>query len=102
MQGIQLDFGTRPPQRSRRQGYQQRKTDPLDGPRTTPSVSTVDRLAAGNLGPRGGLATDSTPEEIAALVRQRGLADQSHHYPHGRPTSLVLTLHDLERQFRPG
>ena len=41
-----------------------------------------------------------TPEEIAALVCQRGRADNSHHCPHGRPTSLVLTLHDLERQFR--
>ncbi|HKB40886.1 MAG TPA: DNA mismatch repair protein MutL, partial [Gemmataceae bacterium] len=40
------------------------------------------------------------PEEVAALVRQRGLAGHSHHCPHGRPTSLVLTLHDLERQFR--
>src|SRR5262249_28748012 len=45
MQRIQLDFGTRHAQRSRRQGHQQRKTDPLDDPRTTPSVSTVDRLA---------------------------------------------------------
>ena len=41
-----------------------------------------------------------TPEEIAALVRQRDRADSSHHCPHGRPTSFVLTLHDLERQFR--
>jgi len=41
-----------------------------------------------------------TPEEIAALVRQRGRADNSHHCPHGRPTSLLFTLHDLERQFR--
>src|SRR5262245_5419262 len=41
-----------------------------------------------------------TPEEIAALVRQRGRADHSHHCPHGRPTSLLFSLHDLERQFR--
>ena len=41
-----------------------------------------------------------TPEEIAALVRQRARADHSHHCPHGRPTSLLFTLHDLERQFR--
>jgi DNA mismatch repair protein MutL len=41
-----------------------------------------------------------TPEEIAALVRQRDRADNSHHCPHGRPTSLMFTLHDLERQFR--
>jgi DNA mismatch repair protein MutL len=41
-----------------------------------------------------------TAEEINALVRQRTLADNSHHCPHGRPTSLLFTLHDLERQFR--
>jgi DNA mismatch repair protein MutL len=41
-----------------------------------------------------------TPEEIAALVRQRGRADRSHHCPHGRPTSLLFTLHDLDQQFR--
>src|SRR5262249_52678883 len=61
MRGIQLDFGTRAPQRSRQQGHEQRKTDPLDGPRTTPEVSNVDRLAAGNLEPRCGLATASLP-----------------------------------------
>ena len=41
-----------------------------------------------------------TAEEISALVGQRALADNSHHCPHGRPTSLLFTLHDLERQFR--
>ncbi|HKB37189.1 MAG TPA: hypothetical protein VKD72_12105 [Gemmataceae bacterium] len=41
-----------------------------------------------------------TPEEIAALVCQRDRADSSHHCPHGRPTSLLFALHDLERQFR--
>ena len=43
-----------------------------------------------------------TPEEITALVCQRDRADQSHHCPHGRSTSLLFTLHDLERQFRRG
>jgi DNA mismatch repair protein MutL len=41
-----------------------------------------------------------TPEEISALVAQRERAAQSHHCPHGRPTSLMFTLNDLERQFR--
>src|SRR5205085_7664517 len=41
-----------------------------------------------------------TPEEIAALVAQRELADDTHHCPHGRPTSLLFTRHDLDRQFR--
>jgi DNA mismatch repair protein MutL len=41
-----------------------------------------------------------TPEEIAALVAQRELADDTHHCPHGRPTSLLFSKHDLDRQFR--
>src|SRR5262249_34436284 len=39
-------------------------------------------------------------EEIDALVAQRDLAQTSHHCPHGRPSSLLFTKHDLERQFR--
>jgi DNA mismatch repair protein MutL len=41
-----------------------------------------------------------TPEEISALVAQRDLADDTHHCPHGRPTSLLFSKHDLDRQFR--
>jgi DNA mismatch repair protein MutL len=41
-----------------------------------------------------------SPEEIAALVAQRDLVNDTHHCPHGRPTALLLTQHDLERQFR--
>jgi DNA mismatch repair protein MutL len=41
-----------------------------------------------------------TPEEIAALVAQRALADDTHHCPHGRPTALLFSRHDLDRQFR--
>jgi DNA mismatch repair protein MutL len=40
------------------------------------------------------------PEEIAALLAQRHLADDTHHCPHGRPTSLLFTHQDLQRQFR--
>jgi DNA mismatch repair protein MutL len=40
------------------------------------------------------------PEEIAALLAQRHLADDAHHCPHGRPTSLLFTKQDLDRQFR--
>jgi DNA mismatch repair protein MutL len=40
------------------------------------------------------------PEEIAALLEQRQLADDTHHCPHGRPTALLFSRHDLERQFR--
>jgi DNA mismatch repair protein MutL len=41
-----------------------------------------------------------TAEEVAALVAQRDLAEDAHHCPHGRPTSLLFTHRDLERQFR--
>jgi DNA mismatch repair protein MutL len=40
------------------------------------------------------------PEEIAALLAQRHLAADAHHCPHGRPTALVLTRQELDRQFR--
>jgi DNA mismatch repair protein MutL len=41
-----------------------------------------------------------TPEEITSLAEQRHLAQDSHHCPHGRPTSLLFTRQELDRQFR--
>jgi DNA mismatch repair protein MutL len=41
-----------------------------------------------------------TAEEIAALVAQRELAQDTHHCPHGRPTALLFSRADLDRQFR--
>ena len=41
-----------------------------------------------------------TAEEISGLLAQRALADDTHHCPHGRPTALLFSRHDLERQFR--
>jgi DNA mismatch repair protein MutL len=41
-----------------------------------------------------------TPEEIDALLAQRHLAHDAHHCPHGRPTALVFTREDLDRQFQ--
>jgi len=38
--------------------------------------------------------------EVDALVRDRRLVPESHHCPHGRPTSLTLSRRDLDRQFR--
>lgn len=38
-------------------------------------------------------------EEVAALVELRHLAHDSHHCPHGRPTALVFTREELDRQF---
>ncbi len=41
-----------------------------------------------------------TPEEIAHLLHLRQLAEDSHHCPHGRPTSLLFSRQELDRQFR--
>jgi len=38
--------------------------------------------------------------EVDALVRDRRAVGESHHCPHGRPTSLTLSRQDLDRQFR--
>jgi DNA mismatch repair protein MutL len=40
-----------------------------------------------------------TPQEIDALLERRHLVADSHHCPHGRPTALVFTKADLEKQF---
>jgi DNA mismatch repair protein MutL len=40
------------------------------------------------------------PEEIDTLLAQRELARDAHHCPHGRPTALLFSRQDLERQFR--
>jgi DNA mismatch repair protein MutL len=41
-----------------------------------------------------------SPEEIATLIAQRHLVHDPHHCPHGRPTSLLLSRQELDRQFR--
>jgi len=41
-----------------------------------------------------------SPEEITALLQLRHLAENSHHCPHGRPTSLLFTRQELDRQFK--
>ncbi|MEM6314481.1 MAG: hypothetical protein AAF743_10360, partial [Planctomycetota bacterium] len=41
-----------------------------------------------------------TQEEIAALLARRELALRSSNCPHGRPTTLRLSIADLERQFK--
>ncbi|MCA9059950.1 MAG: DNA mismatch repair protein MutL, partial [Planctomycetaceae bacterium] len=40
-----------------------------------------------------------TSEEMRELLRQRHLVQDSHHCPHGRPTSLTLTRATLDQQF---
>jgi DNA mismatch repair protein MutL len=41
-----------------------------------------------------------TTSEIAALLRRRDLVERSSNCPHGRPTTLRLSLGDLEKQFK--
>jgi DNA mismatch repair protein MutL len=40
------------------------------------------------------------PEEVASLLEQRHLVDDAHHCPHGRPTALVFTREELDKQFK--
>jgi DNA mismatch repair protein MutL len=41
-----------------------------------------------------------TPPEIEAMLARRAAVDRSSNCPHGRPTTLRLTLKDLEKQFK--
>jgi DNA mismatch repair protein MutL len=41
-----------------------------------------------------------SPTEIAALLARRELVDRSSNCPHGRPTTLRMSLRDLEKQFK--
>ncbi len=41
-----------------------------------------------------------TTSEIAALLEQRHTVHDSHHCPHGRPTELVFTRDELDKQFK--
>jgi DNA mismatch repair protein MutL len=40
-----------------------------------------------------------TAEEIAELLKQRAKVERSSNCPHGRPTTLRLSIQELERQF---
>jgi DNA mismatch repair protein MutL len=77
----------------------------------------LDRLSAVAAGGDAGLLVDEvlhglacraaikagdplSRDEVDALVRDRRIVRESHHCPHGRPTSLVLSRQDLDRQFR--
>jgi DNA mismatch repair protein MutL len=40
-----------------------------------------------------------SPEEMESLLAKRHLIDDAHHCPHGRPTALVLSRAELDRQF---
>ncbi len=41
-----------------------------------------------------------SPEEIHYLLKLRDLAEDSSHCPHGRPTQLLFSRQELDRQFR--
>ena len=41
-----------------------------------------------------------SPEEITHLLKLRDMAEDSHHCPHGRPTSLLFSRSELDRQFK--
>ena len=41
-----------------------------------------------------------TEQEISSLLRRQEGVDNPYHCPHGRPTTLRITLHDLEKHFK--
>jgi DNA mismatch repair protein MutL len=41
-----------------------------------------------------------SPAEVEALIARRDLVERSSNCPHGRPTTLRLSLRDLEKQFK--
>ncbi len=41
-----------------------------------------------------------TPDEMVGLLSRRAGAEKGSSCPHGRPTTLKLTLKDLEKQFK--
>ncbi len=41
-------------------------------------------------------------EEINSLLEQRHLIDDAHHCPHGRPTAVIFTREELDKQFKRG
>jgi DNA mismatch repair protein MutL len=41
-----------------------------------------------------------SPEEIDYLMQLREMAENSHHCPHGRPTTLQFSRQELEKQFK--
>ncbi len=71
------------------EGKQPDRRDLLDG-----LLHTIACKAAIKAGDR------LAPEEIAALLEQRHLVDDAHHCPHGRPTALVFTREELDKQFK--
>ena len=77
----------------------------------------IDRLASSSAGAGAGMLVDEvlhglackaaikagdplSQAEVDALVRDRRRVQDSHHCPHGRPTSLTLSRQELDRQFR--
>jgi DNA mismatch repair protein MutL len=86
-------------------------------PATAIVREVVDRLAAAAANADAGMLVDEvlhglacraaikagdplSQAEVDALVCDRRAVRESHHCPHGRPTSLTLSRHDLDHQFR--
>ena len=45
-------------------------------------------------------ATGSRRKRSPRCLEQRHLVDDAHHCPHGRPTALVFTREELDKQFK--
>ncbi len=70
-----------------------------EGPAATPEAAlheTLDMMACKAAIKAGDRLS---PREIAALLRERHRVERSSRCPHGRPTTVRLTLADLDRHF---
>ena len=41
-----------------------------------------------------------TNDEVTALIERREVIQDSHHCPHGRPTTLIFSRDELDRMFK--
>jgi len=72
----------------------------IDAPRLTPEALLNDALAMMACKAAIKAGDPLTAEAVEALLARRHLVDRSSNCPHGRPTTLRLSMRDLERQFK--
>ena len=76
---------------------------PADGIREMAMAPKVkQRWVRDTLAPQYGAAGELEGWDgvLSDITEQRDLADDTHHCPHGRPTALLFSRQDLDRQFR--
>jgi DNA mismatch repair ATPase MutL len=62
-------------------------------------LQDVDGGDSGSVNVKRQRVSDRSKSHFDKLVRLEHLIDDAHHCPHGRPTALVLSRNELDRQF---